>query len=326
MGLGSPLIGGVSLAGRGELAARHRESGHNRLAATAGSRDGADDDAVARRRDDDDDGATSWEAAMEREVTRGERVWRRDNGDPRRTAATAGNRAVGFFSERGDGSGVMRWWQRDAREREARARRLPGRRRATRRGVTGGEDAHPREPGIGRRGIMRRWRRDGAALSPGEKPERGDGMDSTGICGLARCGPGTTHGRMGGRLGATQHCHDPVLGRDISSNMWCARATSRRRKTNSGCYKITKSLLKVQQGELLQGVKGLNALRDLVQLRQQHNFHEIFLGYHLWCVALFALDKAFCNPQSHKALTGNRCVRGLEDKRLPIETMASGRP
>uniref|UniRef100_A0A0E0IZV5 Uncharacterized protein n=1 Tax=Oryza nivara TaxID=4536 RepID=A0A0E0IZV5_ORYNI len=35
MGLGSPLIGGVSLAGRGELAARHRESGHSRLAATA---------------------------------------------------------------------------------------------------------------------------------------------------------------------------------------------------------------------------------------------------------------------------------------------------
>lgn len=35
MGLGSPLIGGVSLAGRGELAARHRESGHSRLAAAA---------------------------------------------------------------------------------------------------------------------------------------------------------------------------------------------------------------------------------------------------------------------------------------------------
>ena len=69
---------------------------------------------------DDGDGATSWEAAMEREVTRGERVWRRDNGDARRTAATAGNRAVGFFSERGDASGVMRWWQRDARERDRR--------------------------------------------------------------------------------------------------------------------------------------------------------------------------------------------------------------
>ena len=75
--------------------------------------------------------------------------------------------------------------------------------------MTSGEGARPREPGIGRRGVTRRWRRDDAAPCLPER-NRSEGWDviPTGICGLAGRGFGAMrswHGarRMGGRLGAS---------------------------------------------------------------------------------------------------------------------------